>query len=154
MISVLILMLLGVIISVLFVILIIYIVKIRENHLVEINNIKNEFQDKIKEERKNAVDKSRSVLKGKISEQVVSLYPEFFNNYNASDARFLGSPVDYIIFKNMSSDNFDNLEIVLLDVKTGNASLTKLQKAIKIALENNRIKFDVLRINDIKIEEI
>jgi predicted Holliday junction resolvase-like endonuclease len=50
--------------------------------------------------RKDAVNRSRSTLKGKIAEQIAPMLPEFL--YNPADARFIGSPVDYIIFDGLT----------------------------------------------------
>ena len=72
--------------------------------------------------RKDALDKSRAVLKGKIGEQMAPVLPEF--RYNPADARFLGSPIDYIIFDGYSEAKEGRgkiRRIVLMDVKTGNA---------------------------------
>ena len=44
--------------------------------------------------RKAVLDQSRVVLKGRIGEQMAPLLPLF--NYNLSDARFIGNPIDYI----------------------------------------------------------
>ena len=70
--------------------------------------------------RKDSVDKSRSTLKGKIAEQLAPLLPGF--PYLPADARFLGSPIDYIVFKGISNSGEahldpEDLEIVLLEVK-------------------------------------
>jgi predicted Holliday junction resolvase-like endonuclease len=46
--------------------------------------------------RKDSVNRSRSTLKGKIAEQMAPILPEFA--YNPADARFIGSPVDFVIF--------------------------------------------------------
>jgi predicted Holliday junction resolvase-like endonuclease len=114
----------------------------------------------IEEERADAVDTSRAVLKGKIAEQIAPLLPGFLAKYNAADARFIGSPIDYLIFRNMSKgdDTEDPVDIVLLDVKTGKAGLNAIQKKIEAAVAAKRISFDVLRIDesaqsDIKPEE-
>jgi predicted Holliday junction resolvase-like endonuclease len=76
--------------------------------------------------------------------------PGFLAKYNPADARFIGSPIDYLIFRNMSlgEDSEDPIEIVLLDVKTGNAGLNHIQKKIEAAAAEKRIKFDVLRIGE------
>ncbi len=104
----------------------------------------------IEENRADAVDTSRAVLKGKIAEQIAPLLPDFLAKYNPADARFIGSPIDYLIFRNMSKgkDSDDPIEIVLLDVKTGNAGLNGIQKKIESAAANRRISFDVLRIGE------
>ena len=104
----------------------------------------------IEENRADAVDTSRAVLKGKIAEQMAPLLPGFLAKYNPADARFIGSPIDYLIFKNMSKgkDSDDPIEIVLLDVKTGKAGLNAVQKKIEAAAAEKRISFDVLRIEE------
>src|SRR5881397_605457 len=61
-----------------------------------------ELQQTIKQERQSAVDTQRVVIKGKIAEQMAPLFPEFRKRYNPADARFIGSPIDYIIFRNLS----------------------------------------------------
>jgi len=82
----------------------------KENEINEINftieKERLEQQEQTKAtvivERKDAVETSRSSLKGKISEQMSPLFPEFYSKYEPSDARFLGSPIDFVIFRNMS----------------------------------------------------
>ena len=60
----------------------------------------------IEENRADAVDTSRAVLKGKIAEQMAPLLPGFLAKYNPADARFIGSPIDYLIFRNMRRGRF------------------------------------------------
>jgi predicted Holliday junction resolvase-like endonuclease len=87
-------------------------------------------------------------LKGKIGEQIAPLLPEFFALCNPSDARFIGSPIDYLIFKNMTCEEGNELpiEVILLDVKTGKSGLNKVQKRIQEAVEDSRVRFHTLRI--------
>jgi predicted Holliday junction resolvase-like endonuclease len=82
-----------------------------------------ELAKAIEEERADAVVTSRAMRKGKIAEQIAPLLPGFLARYNPADARFIGSPIDYLIFRNMSKEDHseDPVEIVLLDVKTGKA---------------------------------
>ncbi len=60
-----------------------------------------ELAETVTRERADALDRSRAVLKGKIGEQLAPLLPEFLELFSASDARFMGSPIDYVIFKNL-----------------------------------------------------
>ena len=110
----------------------------------------------IEESRADAVDASRAVLKGKIAEQLAPLLPGFLAKYNPADARFIGSRVDYLIFRNMSKgdDSEDPVEIVLLDVKTGKSGLNGVQKKIEAAAIAKGVSFDVLRINEQTASEI
>ena len=104
----------------------------------------------VTEERADAVDASRAVLKGKIAEQIAPLLPGFLAKYNPADARFIGSPIDYLIFRNMSKgdDSEEPIEIVLLDVKTGKSGLNGVQKKIGAAAAAKRVSFDILRVGE------
>jgi len=107
-----------------------------------------DVQQRIEDAREDAVNHSRSTLKGKIGEQMAPLLPEFTERYEPADARFIGSPIDYVIFKNMSkrsNGEKDPIEIVLMDIKTGKSSKSTLQNAIRDAIKNNRVSFDVLK---------
>lgn len=107
------------------------------------------LHERIIAERADALDRSRSVLKGKIGEQLAPLLPEFLKLCNPSDARFIGSPIDYLIFRNMTCDEGQELpiEVVLLDIKTGSvAALSKVQKRIQEAIEAGRVRFYTLRL--------
>jgi predicted Holliday junction resolvase-like endonuclease len=98
---------------------------------------------------KDSVNKSRSILRGKTTEQLVPLTEEFLKEFVPSDAKFLGSPIDYIIFSGAGSitDGEDKeIEIVFMDIKTGKAKLTKVQRAIKKAVEEKRIRWKTLEI--------
>lgn len=93
--------------------------------------------------RKDTLDKSRAVLKGKIGEQIAVLLPEF--PYMPSDARFIGNPIDYIVFDGYSEGK--DINLILLDVKKGeHAKLNKNQKKIKEAVDNKRIRWKTLNL--------
>ena len=133
--------------------------RIREENQREIQRVREEDQkelERVREEdekkRKNSLDTSRDVLKGKIGEQMAPLFPEFRNLYNPADARFIGTPIDYIIFKNLSkvhSVEEAPIEIVFVDVKTGKSTLTKSQQMIQDAVsgEKKRVGFYTLRLD-------
>lgn len=113
-----------------------------------------QFKVTVHEERKDAVGTSRNTIKGKIGEQMSPLFPEFYSKYEPSDARFLGSPIDYIIFKHMSEYDYKTkaddvpIDVVLVEVKsTKKAGLTEKEKAIRTAVEEGRVSFDVVRQN-------
>jgi predicted Holliday junction resolvase-like endonuclease len=98
---------------------------------------------------KDSVNKSRSILRGKTTEQLVPLTEEFLKEFIPSDAKFLGSPIDYVIFSGAGSitDGEDKeIEIVFMDIKTGKAKLTKVQRAIKKAVEERRIRWKTLEL--------
>jgi len=92
--------------------------------------------------RKEALAKSRAVLKGKIGEQMAPLLEAF--PFEPADARFIGSPVDYIVFDGYSHNN--PVEIILLDVKTGNAQLSTIERRIAELVNAKRIRWMTIRI--------
>ncbi len=95
-------------------------------------------------ERKDAASRSLSVLGGRASEQLVPLLPDFYEDFSPSDARFLGSPVDYVIFDGLKEG--DLRRVVLVEVKTGSASLNRNEREVRRAIEEGRVDFEVLRL--------
>jgi predicted Holliday junction resolvase-like endonuclease len=96
-------------------------------------------------------DTSRNVIRGSISEQLAPLIAPDMRKYNLSDLKFFGQPVDYIVFDGMSDErdgetNTGNIQIVFLDVKTGNARLSPIQEKIKSAVEKGNIRWETVRI--------
>lgn len=128
-----------------FVIAYILIQKIAEaKYKIELQRWKHEMEESI---RKETLERSRAVLKGKISEQILPLLPEF--KYNSADARFLGNPIDYIIFNGYSEyENKDKpMDIIFMDVKKGKGKLTKGQEKIKEAVEKKKVKWETLNLD-------
>lgn len=102
---------------------------------------KSKRSDIIKEERKKAVDKSRSVIKGKVSEELIPFEKDF--SYNPSEMKFLGYPVDYIVFR--GSDGKEIEEVVFLEIKTGQSRLSKQEKNLKQAIQEGNVSWDLYR---------
>jgi predicted Holliday junction resolvase-like endonuclease len=99
--------------------------------------------------RRESVEKSRSSLKGQIAEQMAPLLPGFL--YEPADARFLGDPIDYVVFNGYTevrSDPGAPLEVVLLEVKQGASTLSPFQKAVAASVEAGRVRFEICRIGD------
>lgn len=102
--------------------------------------------------QKSSLSTSRVVIKGKIAEQLAPFLPGF--HYLPSDARFLGEPIDYVVFNGYSDlkegqATGDDLEIVFLEVKTGSAKLTPRQRAISQAITARRVRFETIRIDTV-----
>lgn len=97
--------------------------------------------------REDALARSRAVLKGALAEQLAPIFKIF--GYNPSDARFIGDPVDYVIFDGYTKvkERIEDIPItiVLADVKTGEAGLTYEQRRIQRGIENGRVKFETIR---------
>ena len=95
-----------------------------------------------KEAARDALNRSRHILKGQAAEQLAPLSGSFA--YLPSDSRFLGSPIDYMIFNGLSEDQ--ELEIVFLEIKSGKAQLTSREAKIKEAVKAGRVRWEELRL--------
>jgi predicted Holliday junction resolvase-like endonuclease len=64
--------------------------------------------------------------------------------FNPRDARFLGSPVDLIVFDGLADDEVRR--VVLVEVKTGNAGLTSRERLVRDAVRAGRVEWVELRL--------
>jgi len=85
--------------------------------------------------RQDAINRSQSVILGKVTEHLIPFHQNF--PFNPKEARFIGSPIDMIVFDGI--DNEDVVDIYILEIKTGSSSLSKRQRLIRDAVENNRV---------------
>jgi predicted Holliday junction resolvase-like endonuclease len=107
--------------------------------------LEKQFEKKVIEHRKDAILKSRAVLTGQFSEQLAPYLPNF--KYNAGECKFIGKPVDFIVFKGLDDkENKKIKEIVFVEVKSGNSKLTDFEKQVKEAIEQGRVSFEEYRI--------
>lgn len=105
---------------------------------VEFPQWKQEYERSI---RQDAISKSRSTLVGKITEHFIPFLPDF--SYNPKDARFLGSPVDYVVFDGLSEE--DLKRIVFVEVKTNLGTLTKRERQIRDAIQAGKVEWIQLK---------
>jgi predicted Holliday junction resolvase-like endonuclease len=97
------------------------------------------WQAEVEQARRSAVVQSRAVLGGKFTEQMVPYFPDF--RYDPTEVRFIGSPVDMIVFPGLAGG--DPQEIVILEVKTGkSAQLTPQQAKIRQLIEDGMVRWD------------
>jgi len=68
------------------------------------------------------------------------LLPEF--RYEPADARFIGSPVDYIVFEGYSKG--EPRRIVFVDVKTGKSSLSPIERKVREIVEKRRVDWETV----------
>jgi predicted Holliday junction resolvase-like endonuclease len=93
--------------------------------------------------RSDAVRRSQSVTKGKITEHLIPYFPDF--PYNPKDARFLGSPVDLVVFDGLSEDTVR--EIVFVEIKTAkHPTLSRRERAIRDCVSERRVLFKLIQV--------
>ena len=125
------------------------IAKLNSKQLEREMEFQKQLEIEIKQAKKRANDAQRNVLKGQIGEHLTPFIADF--PYNPSECRFLGKPIDYVIFHNLHacSEGFVSIEevlIIIAEVKTGNAKLNARQKILRQAIENGQFAFKELRI--------
>lgn len=109
------------------------------------------LRGRLTEARRAGIEQSRSTLKGKLAEQMAPLLQGF--PYSPAESRFLGDPIDYIIFRGYTqvkddAAQADQIEVVILDIKHGQSRLSPPQRAIAQAVEAGRVRFEVVRIDE------
>ncbi|ENX12836.1 hypothetical protein F894_02756 [Acinetobacter sp. CIP 51.11] len=124
--------------------------RIKAEYEQYIAELELEHQQSLIAAQKRSVNTSRAVLKGKMAEQLAPIMPEF--QYLPSDAKFLGDPVDYVVFDGYTNfrdgeGDAEDIEVVLIDIKSGGARLTKGQQAIARAVQEGRVRFETIRID-------
>lgn len=97
----------------------------------------------IKQQRKDAVKRSKAVVAGQVYEQIAPLLPDFPCNIN--DVQFIGKPVDFIGFCGDSDSDLVD-EILFIEVKSGTSTLSAREKSVKEAIENHRVRYVEYRI--------
>ena len=85
--------------------------------------------------RQDAINRSQSVILGKVTEHLIPFHQNF--PFNPKEARFIGSPIDMIVFDGI--ENEDVVDIYILEIKTGKSTLSKRQRLIRDAVENGRV---------------
>ena len=100
------------------------------------------WQEDLPNHRKDAVLRSRAVLSGHFSEQLAPYLPDF--KYAPNECRFLGKPIDLLVFKGMDKKEID--EVVFVEIKSGNAKLSPIERNLKKAIQEKKIRWEEYRI--------
>lgn len=129
--------LLEILVAVLFVIIVFLSVRYAQ--------LKSGFEQRVKEWseteetriREDAITRSARTLSGKALEKLIPFLEKF--PYNAHDLRWLGDPIDFVIFDGYSEKS--PKQIVFCEVKSGSSNLSKNQNEIKELIENKKVKW-------------
>ena len=85
--------------------------------------------------RGEAVDASRRVIRGLVTEQMAPFLQGF--DFDPGDARFIGNPVDFVVFDGFGEGALRS--VTLVEVKTGRSRLNDNQRAIREAVETGLV---------------
>ncbi len=95
--------------------------------------------------RRDAVLRSQAATVGRVSEQLVPYFPQF--QWNPKDARFLGSPLDFVVFDGLSEGCVQR--IVFVEVKTGSSSLSVRERLVRDAVIQRRVEWREIQLPDL-----
>lgn len=100
------------------------------------------WQSRLPKLREEAIQKSRAVLGGKFSEQLAPYLPGF--PYRPTEARFIGSPIDFVVFPGLDEKSVD--EVVFVEVKSGRAQASAVEKTVRDAVVAKRVRWAEYRV--------
>lgn len=89
----------------------------------------------------------RAVIKGQLAEQFYPLTDRC--QYHPSDMRFLGMPIDYIIFDGYTEckDEGGHInEIIFAEIKSGSSQLSRHQREIRDAVISGRVRWETINV--------
>ena len=119
-----------------------------ENALEVMNQYEEEYQNiltNFEKSKKYATEHSKASSKGsnlgQNLEKVLPTMKDF--NWKLPDTRFLGSPIDYVVFEGLSDGNLDSIGFV--EVKSGTGRLNHNQRSVKLAIEENRVNYKEIK---------
>ena len=116
----------------------------KKTDLMETNH-KKEIKAAQKAAREDSLKRSRAIIRGQATEH---LAPFVIKDTNPKDCRFLGNPVDYILFDGLSditdgvADQINSIKFI--DIKTGSSGLNKVQRRIRDAIKEDKVSFQVI----------
>jgi predicted Holliday junction resolvase-like endonuclease len=96
----------------------------------------------LSKERKKAIESSKQVSKGYVSEKVAPLLPIF--PYALKDLVFIGKGFDYLVMKGLSRGNLE--EVIFVEVKTGVSGLNSNERAIQSCIQQGKVRYECIRL--------
>jgi len=104
--------------------------------------VKRYIEEKEEEIRRDAIERSSKILSGKALEKLVPLLKNF--NHSPHDVRWLGDPIDLVVFDGASNDNPQ--KITFVEIKSGKSELTEKQKKIKQIIKEGKVFWEEIRV--------
>ena len=92
--------------------------------------------------RKDAIQRSMAVVTGKVTEHIAPFLPQF--KYNPKDARFIGSPIDLVIFDGYSDG--EPKGIIFVEVKTGSSGLSTKERRLRDLIQERVVSWEELHV--------
>ena len=98
--------------------------------------------DDVAAARRQSAKLSRASRDGRAYEQLVPYLPEFEQRFDRGDVRFIGAPIDLLVFDGLYDGSGELREIVFVEVKSGRPSLSRPEREVRRAVEEGRVRWD------------
>jgi predicted Holliday junction resolvase-like endonuclease len=95
------------------------------------------FTHEQKEIRKSTLTGSKNQILGELYEKILPALPNF--PFKPKDMVFLWKGCDYLIFDGLTEGRLR--EVIFLELKSGNARLTKNEEAIRSTISQKHVRF-------------
>ena len=95
--------------------------------------------------RVDAIKRSSSVILGKVGERLAPVVAFKANGLDPRDARFIGDPVDYVVFSGLKEGKPEKIWFV--EVKTGKSKLSSVEKKIKSVVEAKKVGWKEIKLS-------
>ncbi|TAL48310.1 hypothetical protein EPN87_00850 [archaeon] len=107
--------------------------------------VKERIENEEQKIREDAISRSARTLSGKTLEKLVPFLEKF--NHDPHDVRWLGDPIDLVIFDGYSHNNHDGIDkITFCEIKSGDSKITASQKKIKEIIEKKKVEWEEFKI--------
>ncbi len=93
---------------------------------------------------RKAIEGSQAAITGRVLEKFAPYVQDF--GFNPRDARFIGDPVDFVIFDGLSEGQVKG--VVFLEVKSGAGALNGNERKVKAAIAEKRVEWQLFRLPD------
>jgi len=109
------------------------------------NQKESEWQGNMIRIKRGVAERQRAGIKGRMTETFAPFLEGFTGR--ASESKFLGDPIDYIVFDGLEERKITGIKFV--EIKTGTSGMNDVQKQIKNLINNypEKIKFEEIRLN-------
>lgn len=112
--------------------------EVQKNLEDELIKRQEDLKKKLKRATTGAQTTTKAVNMGKLLEKILPTIQGF--DFELSDCRFLGEPIDFVIFEGLTAGDVKSIKF--LEVKSGGAKLNDHQKWIKEAIEKKKVKYE------------
>lgn len=91
---------------------------------------------------REAIKGSQAAVSGRVFERVAPYLPGFA--FNPRDVRFIGDPVDFVVFDGLAEGNLR--KVVFVEVKSGAADLNGNERRVKRSIGERRVEWLMYRV--------